>query len=130
MSTDCFADLNKMVIVLYINEVDFKVYSIERVPKGLITVKELSTNVYKEKMVLEYRDLIINNNFTYLYDADLQKFYFKKTMPIYKGTFIIDVIHNKLFNINEKCEIQPFNLLVPSNERFHIEGKYGKRLLH
>lgn len=130
-STDCFTDFNKMMIILFINKVDFKIFSIERYPKTLLDIKELQKHQFRDQTVLEYRGLIVNNNFRYLYDPHQQRFFYKKTVPIHDGTFIIDLIQNYMVNIDASCEAKLFDLYKPTYTRFHsIEGKYGKRMLH
>lgn len=49
---------------------------------------------------MAYREIILNNNYLRLLDYDREKYYYRKTIPIHHGTFIIDVINNKLINIS------------------------------
>ena len=119
-----------MMLILFINEKDFKIYSMRRTLRQLLDIRAYHKHHFRERTVLEYRDFILNNNYNYLYDYSKKLFFFRKTRPIQPGTLIIDIVHNKLNNVNSSCQIESFDLQnsQPGVE-FTIQGKYGKRML-
>lgn len=129
---------SKMSLILYINQRDFKLYNIDKVdesPNGDLRIKEAVQNKLRLSAVIAYKDVVFNNNYLCLLDAEKQRCYYRKTMPIDDGTFIIDVVHNKLTNIDEHCQEKTFELERPTvgkaedKAAVEVQGNYGKRIL-